>query len=77
MGKINGADDLVSIPRRTWKEAFKDKAILITWVPDGNSTVGYHICFYLWSADIWFGKLPLLKFILAVNVVVWILQFVF
>lgn len=67
---------MTPIGRRTWKDAFSDKALCIHAMTDGYSR-GYRIAWYLWSADIWFGKFPLLKFILAVNIAVWVLQFVF
>lgn len=61
-------------PRLGWREGLKEKAISFESHPDApeDMTVGYRIVWYLWAADIWFGKFPLLKFILGVNVVIWI-----
>ena len=53
----------------TWKDAFRCKAICIEAT---RGSLGYRICFYLWSADIWFGNVPMLKCIVAINFLVWI-----
>ena len=75
---IYAPDGLVSMSRRTWKNALlNDRLFYISMsMSRTDVTLGYRIIYYLWSTDIWFGKLPLLKLVLAVNIVVWILQFV-
>ena len=62
----------------TWRDALRQKATVISnTTPFGEATLGYKILWYLWSADIWFGeKFPLLKFIMLMNVLVWVILFV-
>ena len=71
-------NNLISFSRRTWKNAIlNDRLFLISMdLNMRDVTIGYRVFYYLWSADIWFGRLPFLKFIVAVNMLVWILQFV-
>jgi len=69
-------DIFIHQQKRTWKQAFNNKAMLISWnLAPGEITTGYKIMWYLWSADIWFGRFPLLKFIVGVNVAVWVMLF--
>lgn len=37
--------------------------------------IKYKVAWYLWSADIWFGNFPLLKFVVGCNILVWLLLF--
>lgn len=57
---------------KSWKDAIRYKALLFHSEFEKDASIGYKIVWYLWSADIWFGKFPLLKFIVGVNVVIWI-----
>lgn len=66
----------ITRPKCGWKQAFKDKAFCIKIGSAFEElTLGYKIIWYLWSADVWFGNFPLLKFIVLVNVVIWIILF--
>lgn len=64
----------VNADKFTWKSAFKQKAMYFHMGvdPGVKGTLGYRIFWYLYSADIWFGKFPLLKFIVGVNVLIWL-----
>ena len=61
----------VILPKRTWRDALQDKVMHIDWKIE-DATLGYRIVWWLWSADIWFGRFPLLKFIVGVNILLWI-----
>lgn len=65
-------DYSTKLPKRTWKDGVKDKAMCINLICTSDSTIGYYITWWLWAADIWFGRVPMIKLILALNVVVWV-----
>ena len=58
-----------------WRTALRMKAVQVS--AGKGTTLGYKVIFYLWSADIWFGKFPLLKFIIVANIIVWTLGIIF
>lgn len=60
------------ITRKTWRDALRNKAIQFNACEKGD-TIGYKVLWYLWSADVWFGRVPLLKSIVVANVLVWAL----
>ena len=67
---VDPGNVIIDTPRRIWRDAFHDRAFYISWSL-GKSTLGYRIVWFLWSADIWFGRFPLLKFIIGANILVW------
>ncbi len=70
------AGEAIIFGKLRWRDAFKYKALLFScFVSPMKATLGYKILWYLWSADVWFGKFPLLKFIVAANFIVWIILF--
>lgn len=56
----------------TWRSAFKHKALFFQATGGVNGTLGFRILWYLYAADIWFGNFPLLKFIVGINILIWL-----
>lgn len=63
-------------PKRDWKDGLIEHAVDIHLRRSNMETLGYHITWWLWSADIWIWKIPVLRSIVAVNVIVWLVLFV-
>ena len=67
---------------QTWRDAFRTRAISLSATPFETGTLGFKICWILWSADIWYVGIlpfripfPLLKTILLCNIIVWVVLF--
>ena len=58
-----------------WRDALSQRAVVFKNKEKG--TIGYRILWYSWSADIWFGRFPLLKFIIGGNILLWVIFFRF
>lgn len=61
----------------TFREGMRRKAIQFTpW--QNKSSLRFKIGYYLWGLDIWIGKVPMIKLMVAMNlsslVLVWILK---
>lgn len=52
-----------------WRVALRTRGVQVKDVT-GNSTVGYKIFFWVYSADIWFGNVPIIKSLVGVNFIV-------
>ena len=61
-----------TICRKNWRVALSEKAVQFEST-HLEMTTGYRIAWYLWAADIWFGRFPLIKSLVVVNVVAMIL----
>ena len=46
------------------------KAIYISTM---ETSMLYKVGYYLWGADIWFGRVPVIKSLLLANIIVWVL----
>lgn len=57
----------------TWRDAAKLKMIQFGLPKESGRKIGYCVTYWLWSADIWFGRVPLLKSLVAANILVWFL----
>lgn len=63
---------VASVPPKTITDAINTKALLFRHI-DGS--IRFRIFWYLWSADIWFGNFPLLKFVVGCNILIWLALF--
>ena len=60
--------------QQDWRTALRSRAVEINVdTSKSNMTRGYKILFLLYSADIWVNNIPILKFIIAANIIVWII----
>ena len=60
--------------KNNWMSALRSRAVEINVdTSKSNMTRGYKILFLLYSADIWVNNIPILKFIIAANIIVWII----
>jgi len=41
------------------------------------ASILYKVGYYLWGADIWFGRVPVVKSLLLANIIVWVLLSVY
>ena len=67
------AGGIVFLQKDTWKTALSHKALHFHSAFPGNSTAGYKIIWWLWSADVFYWHMPLLKSLVCANILVWVL----
>ena len=55
-----------------FRGGLRSKAFLIEAF---ERSLAFKLGYYLWGADIWFGRVPMVKSMILANVVVWVMLF--
>jgi hypothetical protein len=60
----------ILIINQTFKQGLRSKSIYFEpMIPNG--TFQFKIGYWLWGMDIWIGKVPMIKFMILANLIMW------
>ena len=66
--KTSEADILTFNTQQTFKQGLQHKAITFD-LPFGSTTFMFRLGYCLWGMDIWIDKVPMIKLMIAANIV--------
>jgi hypothetical protein len=62
---------------QTFRQGLRTKSIYFEpTIPDAQATISFKIGYWLWGMDIWIGRIPMIRFMLLANLIMWIILFI-